>query len=174
MVQSFELAQWTIYSAFLKMYFQLKFQPYEKFVQRCIQLRTVLNNIQEPISSCLTSSSPFKTTSNPSGPPWTVWVARMGGDRSLSRRLITTARKWLSSWSTLKISTSTGFVPSSHVFNFVMMPIPKFSTFLGRCFSNWSRWRICTTTTSLDGLGPVSRRVSDIYFALPELEIHIY
>ena len=42
------------------MYFQLKFQPYEKFVQRCIQLRTVLNNIQEPISSCLTSSSPSK------------------------------------------------------------------------------------------------------------------
>ena len=29
-------------------------------------------------------------------------------------------------------------------------------------------------TISPDGLGPVSRRVSDIYFALTELEIHIY
>ena len=69
------------------------------------QLRTVLNNIQELISSC--SKQPL--TLHP-GPPWTVWAARMGGGRSLSRRLTTTARKWLSSGSTSNLSTSTGIV----------------------------------------------------------------
>ena len=119
-----------------------------------------MNDIQEPISSCLTSPL-FKTfhytvhtnffsklfparsflvfgimicmnictamatistkecflevkltakipASIPSGRLWTVWAARTEGGRSLSQRLITTARRWLSSWSTLNLSTSTG------------------------------------------------------------------
>ena len=114
------------------------------------QLRTVLNNIQELISSC--SKQPLTLHT---GPPWTVWAARMGGGRSLSRRLTTTARKWLSSGSTSNLSTSTGLV-----FSFMLSICLQFSSFSGRCFSNWSRWRIYTTTISRDGLGHVSRRVS--------------
>ena len=114
------------------------------------QLRTVLNNIQELISSC--SKQPLTLHT---GPPWTVWAARMGGGKSLSRRLTTTARKWLSSGSTSNLSTSTGLV-----FSLMLSICLQFSSFSGRCFSNWSRWRIYTTTISRDGLGLVSRRVS--------------
>ena len=36
---------------------------------------------------------------------------------------------------------------------------PNLSVFPGHCFLNWSRWRICTTTTSPGGLEPVLRKV---------------